>query len=437
MLHLLKRYKRSMKKIILIFGCIFIYSNLFAKADFFRVMFYHNASHQATIGWTQMSGENPKLLLYHDGIVQNINSASIKSMTVIVPREPDVVNEFKGLKNYFVRLSGLAPNTTYRFMIHDSEETSKSYHFQTISNNPEDRLSLIGGGDSRTRRKERQQAFKMVAKLNPHAILFDGDYTDIDSGEKWRLWFEDWTLSYKHNGNKITPIIPARGNHERTNKDLIHFFDCPSKKNFYNVTMGGDLLNVICLNTEIAFGGAQKLFLKRTLESHKNYYWQLPQYHRSCRPHVSWKMKMRGVKQIYRHWIPLFELFGVMVALECDSHITKSTYPIVQDKGDGSEEGFKRDDENGIVYVGEGCWGAPLRTPDRIRSWSQDVDRVDSFKWFFIDQDKVEIRTVAYMNADSIPGLSDQNRFEIPENLNLWPNQDKFILINQKIDCPK
>ena len=418
-----------MKKGLIIIVFCAICMPVCAKVDYLRVMFNHNASYQATIGWCQISGDAQKIQLSYQPIDSNLNSA------IITTYLPTVSNTFKGLTNVFLRLSGLRPGTRYYFNIVDTEGTSETYSFSTVSNNPEDRLSLIGGGDSRTRRKERQEAFKMAGKLYPHAILFDGDYTDIDNAEKWRLWFEDWTLTYKINANRLIPIIPARGNHERTNKDLVNFFDCPSAKNYYNVTMGGDLINIICLNTEISFKGAQRQFLKRTLDNYDHFYWQLPQYHRSCRPHVAWKMKMRAVKKIYKHWIPLLEKYGVRLVLECDSHITKSTYPIVQSDKKDSEEGFERDDENGIVYVGEGCWGAPLRTPDQIRSWSQHVDKIDSFKWFFIDQNKIEVRTVAYMNADEVKTLTGETRFKIPGNLNLWPEQNPVITIRHKVNC--
>ena len=155
-------------------------------------------------------------------------------------------------------------------------------------------------------------------------------------------------------------------------------------------------------------------------------------YHRACRPHVNWKMKMRGVKQIYKKWIALFEKHGVRLAIECDSHITKVTWPIVKGKTKGIEDGFIRDDENGIVYAGEGCWGAPLRVPDRIRSWTRDAGKINSFKWLFVSNKEIEMRTVEYMNADSVKGLTDETRFDIPTNINLWsPPNGALVTINK------
>ena len=416
------------KNVSLFIICLTFVSNSFAKVDYIRVMFNHNGSNQATIGWNQVSGNNATV--YYG--TKDFKPADYKNYPL--KKLVSVNNKFKGMHNNFARLESLLPKTAYYFVIVDSEGQSERYWFETTSNDSKDKLSLIGGGDSRSRRKQRQMGFLMAGKINPHAILFDGDYTDSDIEGKWRLWFEDWKYTYKTFDNKVIPIVTARGNHERTNKDLVNFFDCPSKKNAYSVTLGGDLVNLIQLNTEISIR-AQRGFLKRTLKQHQNFYWQLPQYHRACRPHIKWKLKHHIPKSIYKNWIPLLEQYGVRAVLECDSHITKTTYPIIKSKNK-DDGGFDRDDENGIVYVGEGCWGAPLRTPDVRWTWTQSADKVDSFKWFTIDQNKMEIRTVAYMNADSIAKSTNENRFELPKGINLWPNNNEVIEIYKKINCP-
>ncbi|MFT4602123.1 MAG: hypothetical protein ACI857_002309 [Arenicella sp.] len=386
----------------------------FAKTDFFRVMFNKNGDHEATIGWNQVSGDSAVLFWGKEDMPPS-RYLDYTNLAHVVH-----ANKYKGMENRFARLIDLEPNTAYYFVVKDNEGVSERYWFKTTPHVNTSQLSFIAGGDSRSRRVPRTQGFKMVGKLAPHAILFDGDYTDIDNEVKWKFWFEDYKASYAGFDNRIIPIVTTRGNHEQSNDCLINFFDCPDEKNVYNVTMGGDLVNIICLNTEILFGGAQKKFLEQTLIEHEKFLWQIPMYHRACRPHVNWKMKMKGVKQIYKRWIDLFEKHGVRLAIECDSHITKVTWPIVKGKAKGIEDGFIRDDENGIVYAGEGCWGAPLRVPDRIRSWTRDAGQVNSFKWIFVSNEEIEMRTVDYMNADEIVGLTDETRFDMPKNIKLW-----------------
>ncbi|MEX1001197.1 MAG: fibronectin type III domain-containing protein [Crocinitomicaceae bacterium] len=406
---------------------VFYTSFAWSKVDYVRVMFNSNGDELATIGWHQQSGDSVKLYWGTEDL-DVADYRDYKHQSDVDAKKP-----YKELNNYFVRLEGLQPNTAYYFVIVDSEGCSERYWFKTTPKGENTKLSLVAGGDSRSRRDVRQKGFMMVGKLVPHAILFDGDYTDIDNPQKWKWWFEDYELTYSEFDNRIIPIITTRGNHEQSNDCLTEFFDCPSKKNTYNVTLGGDLINVICLNTEIFFGFHQKRFLEKILIQYRDFAWQIPLYHRACRPHVNWKMKMRATRAIYRKWIELFEKYGVRLAIECDSHITKTTWPIRKCKRcEGEEDGFVRDDENGIVYAGEGCWGAPLRTPDRIRNWTRDAGKINSFKWLFVDASKIELRTVDYMNVAEVEQLSERNRFEMPENIQLWQPSNGEVVILEK-----
>jgi hypothetical protein len=72
----------------------------------------------------------------------------------------------------------------------------------------------------------------------------------------------------------------------------------------------------------------------------------------------------------------------------------------------------------------------PLREPDRIREWTRDAGQINSFKWMFISKEKIEIRTVDYMNATSVEQLTEETRFQIPKNINLWnpPNGDLVVV---------
>ena len=93
----------------------------------------------------------------------------------------------------------------------------------------------------------------------------------------------------------------------------------------------------------------------------------------------------------------------------------------------GNQEGFIRDDVNGVVYIGEGCWGAPLRPVDDNKFWTRHSGSFNQIKWIFIDQSKIEIRTIKTDNADIVGSLKDKNRFTMPLNINIWtpaPNED-------------
>ena len=106
---------------------------------------------------------------------------------------------------------------------------------------------------------------------------------------------------------------------------------------------------------------------------------------------------------------------------------------------------FKRDDEGGTMYVGEGSWGAEPRVNNDDKPWTIASASLNQIKWVhvFPDQEnspaRVDIYTVITATYDTLGNqnlfnkdvapLSDQNLFEIPENIILFENNGfgKFI----------
>ena len=394
----------------LIIGCLsfFIFQNVSAKARFVRVTFGLNPYNEASIIWDQNRGEF--LGLYLDTVDPSVNRYRTKL-------ELSTKNSARGMKNHIVRLKDLKPNTRYYFTIKDTEGFGRTYYFSTVSDSPNERFSFIAGGDSRDNRIVRQKADKLVAKLKAHAVLFNGDFTGIDIEKQWNEWFLDWENSIDTDG-RITPLIVTRGNHEHSNKVLVSLFDVPHKKVFYNTVFGGNLLNLVSLNSEIQKVGPQKIFLRNTLAEHASFQWQIIQYHRPVRAHVASKKEMQTQ---YKNFVPLFEKHkNVRLCLENDSHTWKVTWPIVSSKEADADEGFKRDDAKGIVYAGEGTWGAPLRAADDKKSWTRDAEAINQFNWIFVSKEKIELRTVKYENEAEVESLTEKNRFQMPKNIELY-----------------
>ena len=397
-----------MKYLIITCLLFFIFQNVSAKARFVRVTFGLNPSNEASIIWDQNRGEF--LGLYIDTVDPSVNRFRTELKL-------SAKNVTRGMKNHIVRLKDLKPNTRYYFTIKDTEGFGRTYYFSTVSDSPNERFSFVAGGDSRDNRVVRQKADKLVAKLKAHAVLFNGDFTGIDIEKQWKEWFLDWENSIDMDG-RITPLIVTRGNHEHSNKVLVALFDVPHKKVFYNTVFGGNLLNLVSLNSEIQKVGPQKIFLRNTLTEHTNFQWQIIQYHRPVRAHVASKKEMQTQ---YKNFVPLFEKHkNVRLCLENDSHTWKVTWPIVISKEADADEGFKRDDAKGIVYAGEGTWGAPLRPADDKKSWTRDADAINQFNWIFVSKEKIELRTVKYENEAEVESLTEKNRFQMPKNIELY-----------------
>lgn len=409
---------------------LFVSVSLTTKANinFVRVMFNSNASYEATIGWNQLDGAQPILLFSTINPEAPMETSS--GLHFSDSAKVNYVKQAKSMSNHFVVLTNLKADQRYYFAVRDSEGYSKVYYFSTVPDTPTERLSFVAGGDSRDLREIRTMGNKMVAKLKPHAVLFNGDFTGLDTPKQWVDWFEDWEHAVASDG-RVTPLVVTRGNHELTNQSIINLFHVPSKRIYYNVIFGGTLLNVVSLNSEIFKFGRQKLFLRSTLKKHAHFDWQLPQYHRPIRPHVKHKKEM---KTQYKNFVPLFEKTkNVRLCLENDSHTCKVTWPILQSEGIGSEEGFIRNDSIGIVYAGEGCWGAPLRAANDSKCWTRDAEAVNQVNWIFIDQQKIELRTILYENVDEVAELTEKTRFTQPQGLNVWsPPNGSLVTIHPR-----
>ncbi len=407
-----------MKRTFLLLLCL-LAINTYSSNGKYRLTLRDNPATSIVIGWDQTSGSNP---VVHFGTTDfGTDYSSYPSS-----KAPDRTVSYKGMNNNFARLTGLTPNTAYYFVVRDSEGTSERFWFKTA---PADnsRLSFIAGGDSRNNRTPRQNANRLVAKLKPHAVLFGGDMTNGDSNGEWIDWFNDWQLTIASD-NRIFPIVATRGNHEDSNNSIYNLFDVPSSSVYYAITFGNNLVRTYTLNTEISIAGNQTTWLQNDLNANSNTVWKMAQYHKPMRPHVS--SKSEGNNQ-YTNWAQLFYDNNVKLVIECDAHTVKTTWPVRPSTGSGSDEGFVRDDQNGTVYAGEGCWGAPLRTNNDNKNWTRNSAKFNQFKWVFVDENKIEVRTIKVDNASQVGTVSNNNVFAIPANLDIWnPSNGSVVTIN-------
>lgn len=395
----------------------------------YRATWREDPATTMVIGWDQLSGSDP--VLYYDVSDRAQQYAAYK-----YSKRPDVSLIAKGMNNQYVRLSGLQPNTVYYFVIKDSEGVSRRMSFQTAPDSPTARLSIIAGGDSRNHREARLDANKLVSKLRPHIVLFNGDMTAEDTATEWRFWLDDWQATIGSDG-RLFPVLVARGNHESSNKSLVEMFDVKNPDIYYAMNFGGNLLRLYTLNSLIPSGGAQREWLEHDLKTNgAAVAWRMVQYHHAIRPHTKSKAER---DELLLNWATYFYKYRVQLAFESDSHVGKWTWPIRPSREPGSEEGFIRDDENGTVYAGEGCWGAPLREADDNKSWTRNSGSFNQFNWVFVDQQKIEVRTIKTDGAENVREINHKNIFEPPLGLIIWnpSNGDVVTIKNRKASPPQ
>ena len=436
-----------------------------AQPKHFRVMWNQDPATTLVVGFSQsllalQNGTDFQLYYADSDLGTNIEAYAAKNAPLSVSRE---VAAYKGENHYFFHLTQLKPKTAYHFIIAYTSASgevnyTKKYWTKTASNNPEDPVSIVAGGDSRLNIDEgpiatvesitiRQEANKMVAKLRPDFVAFGGDYTFANTLVEWIQWFDDWELTYTED-NKITPIVAAIGNHEHSpfgcptcGNEVIHnLFDTPNPDVYYALSFGGNLIRLYTLNTEMAISGAQTDWLKQDLAAHDlKTYWKMAQYHKPIRPHEAGKSDQN---EAFENWaIPFYEK-QVRLVIECDAHVVKTTHQVIPSlESDGAipcqeeveHNYFRTYNGRGTTYAGEGTWAA-LRTGDDPKRWTREIGSINQVKWIWVNQNQIDIRTVQTYdreNADyvnNVEALTEADRFREPNGILLWGN-DKVISI--------
>lgn len=411
-----------MKQLFFLFALVYTL-NVSANSARYRLIITDNPSTTITIAWDQVSGDNP--VIYY-GTKDHGTNTSLYSNH----KKVDRVLVFKSMNNHFAKLSELKANTNYYFVIKDSEGKSDRLWFKTAPSDNR-KMSFISGGDSRNNKVPRVHANKMVAKIKPTAVFFGGDMTAGDTDPEWVEWMNDWQHTTAPDG-RMFPIIPARGNHERSNNSIYHLFNTPSKEIYYDITFGKNLYTLFTLNSEIAAGGNQIEWLRNSVKNNKSI-WKSAQYHKPMRPHVG--AKSEGDDE-YNHWAKLFYNKGFKLIFESDSHTVKQTYPIKPcNEGPNCDEGFEKDELKGTVYVGEGCWGAPLRAANDVKSWTRDAGSFNQFKYIIVSEDQIKIQTIKVDNEDAVEENGNSENVEtLPVGTDVWKssNGKEVIIKNTK-----
>ncbi|MBK8977264.1 MAG: metallophosphoesterase family protein [Planctomycetes bacterium] len=328
-----------------------------------RVIWTESPQTTAVVAWSTTMGDDAgfvELALDAPSLASGTDTRRVDAQACgVYSGEHDDLSD---LRYHHARITGLEPSTTIWFRVTTGGVASRVLHFTTAP--ADDRpFAILSGGDSRSDRAMRQamnRRLQAIATARPDVLAFahGGDYirNGLDLGQWW-AWLEDHQLVTTADG-RVLPVVPTRGNHEGTGPLYDEVWARPGgaqAEDWFATKLARDVL-LITLNSETATDGDQRDFLAATLQAHAGVPWKLVQYHRPIFPGVKTPGRAKS------HWQPLFDEFGVRLALESDGHVLKRTVPI---RGDA------RDDEHGVVYLGEGGLGVAQRTPEAERWYLQ------------------------------------------------------------------
>jgi hypothetical protein len=388
-----------------------------SNTEKFRVVWTENPTTEATIAWNQKAGKPGVVYFGSVDFGRKHHLYPNKQATHRSHRYDETTH------NCFARIKDLTPDTRYFFCIKDESGISRRLSFKTAPTKSQP-FTFVAGGDSRNFREPRIHANQICAKLQPLFIAFTGDMINQDNELQWAEWFDDWQETIDDQG-RIIPIVPHRGNHEGRRDSIHHYFDTP-KDAYYTFSIGDDLFRYFTLNSQIPANGKQGEWLRRGLKKYRAKVTHLVAgYHKPMRPHVSKKSEGDNPHL----WADIFYQCGLDLAIESDSHVMKRTHPLKPDSG--GTEGFSKsmNDKNATVYIGEGCWGAPLRAADDAKPWTIDSGSFNGFDWLYVTPDNIQIQTVKVEKPVKLKPIDPSKPFDPPQGLKLWEAKGGKILI--------
>ncbi len=287
---------------------------------------------------------------------------------------------------YRTELTDLEPGTEYVFQV---GHFAREFRFRTMPDSIDDEpLVFAAGGDTMHMPQLFEPTNEVVMEYDPQFIVWGGDlaYADGDTNPaanlRWELWFDAIRDTLITDDGRAVPIIAGIGNHEVVdgyyfNNDgyeqtdqwrhqlaplYYSLFAFPGQPG-YGVLDFGDYLSVVVLDTDHTnpIEGAQTDWLQSTLADRHDRGVEhiFPVYHVAAFPsHRDFDGSIKG--RIRDNWIPHFEEYGVRLAFENHDHTYKRTHPI---------RGGEVDEDEGIVYIGDGAWGVFPRDGDSQDEW--------------------------------------------------------------------
>lgn len=266
-------------------------------------------------------------------------------------------------------LTQLSPNSRYRFRL---EPEGSEHAFCTLPNTLQEPLTFIEGGDCyHDKLASLEEMNRMAAAHNPAFVILGGDLayaagkgkSSKDHIPRWIEFLQAWTKTMVTSDGRLIPLLVAIGNHDVNGRDnqtaeqalvFHHLFPLPEGKTNYQL-MIGDYLSLIALDTGHTQPIVQQAeWLNEALSRTPSSAYRFVFYHVPAYPSVR-SFNNSTSRTIRSAWVPIFDRHLVDLVFEHHDHAYKRTHPLVNN----------RMQIDGVLYVGDGAWGAKPRSTKR------------------------------------------------------------------------
>lgn len=262
-------------------------------------------------------------------------------------------------------LTGLEPDSEYRFRIGlDSAEKK----FRTMPAKATNTIEFVSGGDAGVGEATRHTN-QVAAAQSPMFVVMGGDlaYENGTDAKVFLKFLSNYSEQLIDAEGRLVPMLGCIGNHEvrggygKTRKEAPFFysaFDGLFTDTGYAALDFGDYMSIILLDTNHTspVKGEQASWLAQQLKAREDnpnlfVFNHVPSYPSYREFSLDDDEKGTGADS-RKHWVPLFERYGVDAVFEHHDHTYKRTHPLLNGHVDA----------NGIPYLGDGSWGK-LRRP--------------------------------------------------------------------------
>lgn len=303
---------------------------------------------------------------------------------------------------YHVEASDLEPGALYYFVLSSGGEAiTPELRFRPLP--PKDQpIRFISGGDMSVLPRAHQLT-KLAGSKDPMFGLIGGDLAyangDLRNLWMWDAWLAMWQGNMVTSDGVMIPMVLAIGNHEVNGKDgpldvrapFYYGFFAQGGSPYFTMKLRDDtVLIVLDSGHSVPHGGEQAQWLDDTFAANQDTRNTIAIYHAPLYPSHRDFDDVRAVDG-RENWLPIFDKYGLRVALENHDHTFKRT-KILQGG---------RVSETGTVYLGDGCFGQnPRDIPEPDRWYLEKAAGVPHFWLVEIDDQGMHFQAVSHADDE-------------------------------------
>ncbi len=260
---------------------------------------------------------------------------------------------------------GLEPGTAYTYRVGGEGHWSKEYRFTTPE--PPGSFSdfrVVMMGDSRGSYEFLGELLAQVDATDPDFIVFTGDMVNSGSSQyEWDAWFDA--------GEDVLArrvLVPSHGNAEWLADNYFAQFSMPNNEEWFSIRYGD--LHLVSLNDTVRLFGDidEQAKYMQDVFAKTDAHWRVAAHHQ---PTWTSNTNHAGNSNLLAAWTPVFDQFGVQLALNGHNHFYERSVPIF--------DGVEAAPGQGTTYMVSGGAGAPLYTGYQDAWFREAVATVEHF----------------------------------------------------------